>query len=258
MINKLRITRLPNLDSVGGFLKSMAVNTLSGGGLFELQINPEQYSRHFSVKFEHPKEQGSKRVESQFNYIDYEKLDLKFTIDGTGVVGDGLGFTTDAVNLASAGIGAIGNALGADIPANVAFVSTKLLQLQQTVYGIIDETHRPPFILVNWGKLTFVGELENMTHAFTLFHSSGLPLRVEVTLQIMERRTKAGLDAALSLLSPDLTRKRQVKSSDNILTLCEEVYEKPDYYLEVAKANNLSNFRRIEAGKELLFPPVAK
>jgi Contractile injection system tube protein len=253
-VNKLRIVALRKPDFRGGLgavLGSLAVTALQSaiGGVFELQINPEQFSRHFKVEFACPDEPSNIKAKTpQFTRVTSELLDLKFTIDGTGIIP----IQQPAIDAFTQVFALAGD------NANVAYVSTKIAQLQATVYGIIDEMHRPPFLMITWGKLVFIGVLEDMTHVYNLFDPSGLPLRAEVSMKIKEYVESSALSRAMSLLSPDLTRKRQVKSSDNILTLCEEVYEKPDYYLEVAKANNLSNFRRIEAGKELLFPPVAK
>jgi nucleoid-associated protein YgaU len=49
-----------------------------------------------------------------------------------------------------------------------------------------------------------------------------------------------------------------VRAGDTLPLLCYQVYEDPSYYLQVAKANNLSNFRKLEQGTELFFPPIAK
>jgi hypothetical protein len=248
-LNKLRIVRLPDLS--GGFgsaLKSVALSALEGGGIFEMPLNPEQYARHFKISYGCPPEHGTENAEAQFKQVQQDTLSIKFTIDGTGLV-----------PIQQPAIDAVTQAFAlVDTDKQTAFVAAKLAQLKLIAAGISDEKHRPPFVLVSWGKLSFRGYLEDMTQTFSLFHPTGVPLRVEVELKIKEDRPRNSVLAALSLLSPDLTRKRQVKSSDNILTLCEDVYEKPDYYIEVAKANNLTNFRKIEAGRELIFPPVAK
>lgn len=252
-VNKLRIVsvHLPNLS--GGALATAAsvassvIQTLAGG-IFELSINPEQYTRNFTIQHICPPEIGASinQANSQFSKVTPESLDIKFTIDGTGVVP----IQQPAIDLVTQAFAAG----GAD--AQLGFVTAKLAQLQLVVYGIQDESHRPPFIVVNWGKLVFMGVLQKMVQTFTLFHPSGLPLRVEVTLTLQEFKMPNAAAAALSLLSPDLTKRRQVKSSDTILTLTKEIYEKPDYYIEVAKANELTNFRKLKPNTTLLFPPI--
>jgi hypothetical protein len=247
-VNKLRLASI-HLDTSSPLAVASSVLQTLGGGIFELPINPEQYQRQFKIKYNTPSESGAgkEKTESQFNSIEPEVLDLKFTIDGTGVV-----------PIPKQAIDAVSQAFAAGGPdAQLAFVAAKLAQLQLVVYGVQDESHRPPFIMVNWGKLVFLGILQEMTQNFTLFHSSGLPLRVEVNLKLLEFKMPSTAAAAMSLLSPDLTRKREVKASDTLLNLCTEIYEKPDYYLEVAKVNKLTNFRKLSPGTSLQFPPVA-
>lgn len=247
-VNKLRIASV-HLDAGSPLAVASSVLQSLAGGIFELPINPEQYQRTFKIKHICPPELGAsdQGKVSQFSQVEPEVLDLKFTIDGTGVV-----------PVEQPAIDAVSQAFIAGGPdAQIAFVTAKLAQLQLVVYGIQSDAHRPPFIVVNWGKLVFMGVLQDMTQTFTLFHRSGLPLRVEVNLKLLEFKMPNIAAASMSLLSPDLTKERTVKASDNLLTLCEEIYETPDYYLEVAKANRLTNFRKIKAGTELIFPPLA-
>ena len=58
--------------------------------------------------------------------------------------------------------------------------------------------------------------------------------------------------------SPDLTHVRTIRPGDSIPMLCEDIYGSPIYYLEVAKANNLANFRTLKAGQKIIFPPLDK
>jgi Contractile injection system tube protein len=236
-VNKLRISsfHMPSSGSALSVLSSIA--QMASGGIFELQINPEQYARNFKINYHNPDEQGNTKPEI---------LDLKFTIDGTGVVP----IQQPALDLVTQAFAA------ADTDAQLGFVAAKLAQLQMVVYGVQDESHRPPFMVVNWGKLVFLGQLLEMVQTVTLSHFTGVPLRVEVNLKVQEYKLPSIAAAALSFLSPDLTRQRIVKSSDTILTLTKEVYEKPDYYLEVAKANELTNFRKLKTNTHLIFPPV--
>ncbi|SEI51340.1 hypothetical protein SAMN05216327_102140 [Dyadobacter sp. SG02] len=245
-VNKLRIMSV-HLDSGSPLAIASSVLQTLAGGVFELQMNPETYSRNFEIEYATPIDIGAPLVHSQFKGVKPEALEIKFTIDGTGIVP----VQQPAIDLVTQAFAAAGS------DAQVAFVTAKLQQLQIVTYGIQSETHRPPFMVVNWGKLVFMGVLQSMSHTFTLFHESGLPLRVDVTLKINEFKMPSVATAALSLLSPDLTRKHIVKSSDTLINLCLDTYQKPDYYLEIARVNELTNFRRLKQGSELIFPPIA-
>ena len=58
--------------------------------------------------------------------------------------------------------------------------------------------------------------------------------------------------------SPDLTHYRIVKKGDTLPMMCFLVYGDARYYLQVARANKLINFRKLNIGDELFFPPFAK
>ena len=59
-------------------------------------------------------------------------------------------------------------------------------------------------------------------------------------------------------LSPDITHERLFKAHDRLPLMTDKIYENPNYYIDVAKANGLTSFRKIAAGTKLFFPPVEK
>jgi nucleoid-associated protein YgaU len=56
--------------------------------------------------------------------------------------------------------------------------------------------------------------------------------------------------------SPDLTHIRTVKVGDTLPAMCQAIYKDSSYYIKVARFNNLINFRKLEPGTEITFPPV--
>jgi nucleoid-associated protein YgaU len=58
--------------------------------------------------------------------------------------------------------------------------------------------------------------------------------------------------------SPDLTHYRVIKKGDTLPLMCYRIYGDSKYYIQVAKANKLSNFRHLKEGEEIFFPPIAK
>jgi len=86
----------------------------------------------------------------------------------------------------------------------------------------------------------------------------GLPIRAKITAKFTERII-AGLSDVLGMLSsPDLTHRVVVKDGDLLPLLTYQTYNDQTYYLQVARANRLKNFRRLEPGSTLVFPPIAK
>ena len=57
---------------------------------------------------------------------------------------------------------------------------------------------------------------------------------------------------------PDLTHIRVVKEGDTLPSMANDIYGDFSYYLEVAKANNLQDFRNLIPGQKLYFPPFDK
>jgi len=58
--------------------------------------------------------------------------------------------------------------------------------------------------------------------------------------------------------SPDLTHVRLIKAGDNLPSLCSQIYGDPSYYLAVARANQIDNFRELVPGTNVFFPPLEK
>lgn len=258
-VNKLRITRIKNpKDYFKGGNGIVGAATAAGraiagiaGAVFEVQMNPESLSHNFKIKYNEPetKGDGEGQTEIQMDGIEPEVLDLKFILDGTGTVMDNSLISPDLVNL------------GADLvdsSAQLTYVFQKITQLKTTIYNFVDESHSPPTLVVNWGKLIFIGIMDELSINETLKHPSGLPLRAEINLKIKEQGLPASASAALSLLSPDLTRHHKVQAGENLVRICDDVYEEEKYYLEVAKVNGLTNFRKLKPGQHLILPPIDK
>jgi len=49
-----------------------------------------------------------------------------------------------------------------------------------------------------------------------------------------------------------------VKVGDDLRAISSRVYGSPDYFLEIARVNNLTNLRELAAGTALVFPPIEK
>jgi nucleoid-associated protein YgaU len=90
-----------------------------------------------------------------------------------------------------------------------------------------------------------------------MFDMLGLPIRAKITASFVER-TLSGLGALLSMLSsPDLTHKVVVKKGDTLPLLTYNIYNNQTYYLQVAKVNRIKNFRKLNAGAQIVLPPIS-
>lgn len=148
-------------------------------------------------------------------------------------------------------------------------VQEYLTELKNTVYGYNEETHKPPYIKLTWGKIfadsktgekdgiagVYKGVLTSMNIKYELFSSTGFPVRAKVELSFLpvdDPRKRPGGN------SPDLTHIIEVKPGDNLAKLCNKIYDNSEYYHQVAQVNGLPSAYAIKPGMKLLFPPLDK
>jgi nucleoid-associated protein YgaU len=211
-------------------------------GEFKVLVNPEGYSRTYKIKYKDQQASGTKAKQMKFDKVEPEDIDLEFLFDKTG----SLPGTFKAKD--NAGI----------VQESKEGIWPDIEQFKKVVYDYKGEIHQPPYLIIQWGELIFKCVLRDMTINFKLFRPDGTPLRASIKAKFTstvenELRVRGQKDK-----SPDITHKRIVKAGDTLPLLCYQVYEEPGYYMQVAKANNLPNFRKLEEGIELFFPPIEK
>jgi hypothetical protein len=140
------------------------------------------------------------------------------------------------------------------IPSKTGKIKDRLNQLEKAVYRINSESHEPSYTKVIWGSFIFRGRVESLNYDYTLFAPDGTPLRVKISLSF------AGyFDKDVSQMnSPDLSRVITFRAGDSIARYCDEIYGDASFCHEIAAYNNLSEFRKIEPGTKIHFPPLAR
>ena len=97
-----------------------------------------------------------------------------------------------------------------------------------------------------------------MNVEFKLFNPDGTPIRAVAKAKFQEFVEDDLRVAKENNQSPDLTHLRTVKAGDTLPLMSFRIYGDSKYYLEVAKANNIHNFRSLITGQQLFFPPIIK
>jgi hypothetical protein len=120
------------------------------------------------------------------------------------------------------------------------------------------ESHEPRHFKVVWGPFMFKGRCNALTITYKLFNADGFPIRA-----VCKTTFKGSIDETLRVAtenrhSPDITHYRIVKSGETLPWLCFLVYGDSKYYLQIAGVNNLTDFRNLQQGQELFFPPIVK
>lgn len=212
-------------------------------GDFRTLLNPEKYV--FKYKVEQARQQGSGTSSSapRYNRTAPEDLQLEFIFDRTGVLmyyGES-GENDDRVSY-DEGVG----------------IADDVDLFKRVVYSYNGDEHRPNYLLISWGALLFKGVLSEMDITFKLFKPDGTPLRATASAKFtgfVEDNLRVALE---NNTSPDLTHVRTVKEGDTLPLMTQRIYGDSKYYLEVAKANRITNFRKLKVGQKVFFPPIEK
>jgi hypothetical protein len=194
--------------------------------VFTAMFNPTTFSRKLEIDYEDGQGVGTSAASKKFNSIKPGDFDIELLIDGTGASGP---------------------------KKDVAKEIEKFMDVCAKYYG---KNHRPNYLMISWVKLILKAVLTNVDVSYTMFAKDGTPLRAKITASFAETidddfRVKKDKNE-----SPDLTHVRVVKEGDTLPLMTERIYGNDAYYLEVAKANKLRNFRNLKPGTELFFPPI--
>ena len=206
---------------------------------FTVMLNPENYTLNYEVQFAKNQTPGSSGHELKFDKIKPQKLDFEFLFDRTGAVVDTI---------------SISNPLSSDNDG----VQKDIDKLKEVTLGYDGNIHRTRFLMLSWGKLLFKCCLTNLSINYKLFRPDGVPLRATARCSFEEFREEEQRVREENNNSPDLTHIRTIKKGDTLPLMCYRIYGDSDLYLQVAKANEITNFRNLEIGQKIFFPPIKK
>jgi nucleoid-associated protein YgaU len=102
------------------------------------------------------------------------------------------------------------------------------------------------------------GVCSSLNITYKLFNPNGTPIRALAKVTIREMTPEEQRVATERRSSPDLTHYRRVKKGDTLPLMCYRIYGHSKYYLQVAQVNKLSNFKNLQPGDEIFFPPIDK
>lgn len=213
--------------------------------VFTALINPTSFSLTHKVEYNTERKEGANATNSQFIKKSPQTLQLEFLFDGTGV--------TEA----NSGNKLINKIKGKD-PFSKTAVEKQLTDFYSATGDFNGTIHKPYTVTVTWGKFEFKGALTELTIDYKLFNKDGSPLRAIGKATFLESISDELAALMANKNSPDLTHKRTVQDGDTLPLMTERIYGDSKYYLEVAKANGLINFRQLKPGSELYFPPIEK
>lgn len=203
----------------------------SPSSAFEAMVNPSSIKYSTSIEYVKDEAQGNVKSENKFAKYGDETYEFTLILDGTGVIGKDSDSVTDAIK------------------------NFKKIALQY-----VGNKHEPNKVKLSWGN-TIDGEecrLKNFSIDYKLFDTDGSPLRADMQVTFVAATDLSKEAKVKKSSSPDLTHVRVVKKGDTLPMMCQNIYGDSSMYVEVAKANELVNFRYLEPGSEIIFPPIKK
>ena len=195
---------------------------------FTAMFNPTTFNRKLEIEYQDGQGFGTSSSSKKFKKIKPQDYNIELLVDGTGASG---------------------------IEKNVSDEVAQFLKVCAEYNG---EAHRPNYVMISWAKLILKAVLTTVDVSYTLFDREGVPLRARIGATFSgtvddDLRTKEEKNS-----SPDLTHSRVIKEGDTLPLMAERIYGNSKYYLQVAKANGLKNFRNLKPGEKLFFPPIDK
>lgn len=201
-----------------------------------VQINPGRYTQSMQICYRDMTAAGSPGGSPSYNRTPSDQLDLELIFDSTGVVPP----STSATGEPSTG------------------VTDEVTLFKELVFTYDGKVHQPNFLRLVWGTMVFDCRLKKLDFTYTLFKPDGSPLRATAKAQFVGFESQRTLALEANKSSPDLSHVRTVKAGDVLPLLCQEIYGTSAFYPQVAATNGLTDFRRLVAGTQLVFPPLAE
>ncbi len=193
---------------------------------FEVMLNPNKFTHNYTISYDMKECMGQLGSDLKFNAIHPGSLDFEILLDNTGVV------------------------------KGSSDVQTQIEKLNKVIYKYDGSKHEPNHVQLIWGKIIAYGRLTKMDISYTLFTPKGVPLRANINLSFKGFMSNPEQVKRANKSSPDMTHIVEFKAGDSLPLLCHRIYNDSTRYVSVARINNMTSFRSISPGTQILFPPL--
>lgn len=195
---------------------------------YKVMINPETYTHSYSIDYSNRQEPGTPNTSSKFEKAPPSEVSFDLIFDGSGVV---------------------------DI--NRVDLVDEIEKFKKVVYDYNGDIHKPNYLKITWGKSPFFQcHLTSMSITYKLFRPDGSPIRAEVKVSFKNFEDPNKIEQEAKRKSPDLSHIVTVVAGDTLPALTYKAYGEKEHYLKVARFNQLTNFRNIKPGTQIVFPPL--
>ncbi|MCI5117587.1 MAG: LysM peptidoglycan-binding domain-containing protein [Candidatus Electrothrix sp. LOE1_4_5] len=220
--------------------------------IFEALINPETYTVEYKFKYaDSDQGQGASAKQLKYERTEPQEMTFEFLFDGTGII--------DGEKRRKNGDPPLkeGEIEGEQVITVQDSIINRIQKFKQVLIDYKGDSHEPRHLKLVWGKNSiFKGRTSEISINYKLFKPDGTPIRAVAKIKVISsiEETKRALQEDKQ--SADLTHIREVKAGDTLPLMCQHIYGDSRYYLQVARENKLDNFRLLQPGAVLRFPPV--
>jgi phage tail protein X len=221
---------------------------------YVVMANPEKYTIDHSIDFNLTQGQGTSGGDARYNRTRPQTMNFDFIFDGTGILNAAGGLLGNLTNPAAISVPLVG-----PFASETAFnLVAEIEKFKACVLEFRGDHHEPRYVKLVWGTLLFKGRLSSLKIDYKLFRPDGTPLRAVATCSFTDSIDDELRAAKERRQSADITHIRKVNEGDHLDQLAFDVYGDSSRYIEVAKANGITNFRKLKTGLLLSFPPIEK
>ena len=227
-----------------------------GEGTFTVQVNPTSYSIAYAVQYKNQAQApGTSGYDPSWDKNAPRKMNFEFLFDGTGAIplNNAAAKKEEERAKPDSPLGAMLKDLSKDLS-----VDLQIRQFEAIVFNVNGDIHAPNYLQINWGMLMFTCRLESMAINYKMFSREGKPLRAMIKASFIEVVPDGREAKRKKNRSPDITEVHLVKEGDKLPDLAELKYGDLNYYVAVAQANKLIQFRNLTAGDKIFLYPIQK
>lgn len=213
----------------------------TAGGMqetFVCQFNPEDFQIQTSGKFSEVERMGEDSPIVQFIGGRTSDLQLKLFFD-----------TSSKYEIKS---GTLAAKPKREAASDVSVYTNKLMSMVR----VDGKVHRPPIVTFSWGSLVFSGFVKSVGVHYVMFEKGGMPVRAEVTLDMLSMDLSVTTEKLSPRESPDRTKCIVMTSDSSLWDVAEKEYGDASYWREIARANDILNPLEVAAGTRLKVPAL--
>ena len=212
-----------------GFVKAVLI--VEKGLPIVCQFNPSEYDVSNSVKYASKTTPGGRTTIHQFVAGESPTLTLSLMFDT---------YIPPSI----------------DVPVEGGIDVTLLTRQVVALTHIKGTLHRPPIVTFMWGTVTFRGIVTDVKQKFTMFLTSGIPVRAKLDVTFKAVGDNQILSMLSPLESPDRTKYRVLKQGEYLWNYANEEYGSPSMWRVIAKENGIMNPLDVEPGMHLKLPSI--